>query len=61
MSVMVMKLPLLGKALNMLNTPIGFFVLILIPLVILLINELWVLFNVFKTTDKEENDEKGNT
>lgn len=60
MSVMVMKLPLLGKALNLLNTPVGFFVLIFIPLVILLINELWVLFNVLKKTDKEENDEEGN-
>lgn len=60
-SVMKTKLPFMGQVLKVINTPLGFLVLIILPLAILLVNEIVALINAFKTDKEEQNNEKNKT
>lgn len=53
LSVMKTKLLFVGQILKLINTPFGFLVFIILPLVILLVNEIAALVNAFKTQEEE--------
>lgn len=58
LSVMKCKVPLLGKLIGIINTPIGFLLLIVSPLLISLIKEIIELIQAFRSTKEEHvNDE----
>ncbi len=57
-SVMKAKLPFLGAVVRVINTPLGFIALIVIPLLISLVREIIELVQTFRSTKEElGNDE----
>ena len=57
-SVMKAKVPLLGTVVRVINTPIGFLVLIVAPLLISLSKEIIELIRAFRSTKEEQGNEE---
>ncbi len=57
MSVMLFKVPLLGTMLKVINTPVGFIFLIVIPLLLNLGREIHDLYKILRADYKEQGNE----
>jgi len=60
-SVMKAKVPLLGKLLTIINTPWGFLLLIIAPLMISLVKEIIELIQTFRPTKEEQGNEESDS
>ncbi len=60
MSVMLFKVPLLGLMLKVINTPLGFIFLIVVPLLLNLGREIFDLYKILKADYKEQGNEGKN-
>ncbi len=57
-AVMKCKIPLLGSLVKFINTPLGFVVLIVTPLLMSLVNEILELIRAFRSTKEEQGNEE---
>lgn len=57
-AVMKGKIPLLGALVSFINTPVGFVVLIVTPLLLSLVNEIIDLVRAFRSTKEEQGNEE---
>lgn len=57
-SRMTVKVPVLGKIFSIVNSRWGFFIIIILPLVCLLANEIYSLIKVIKSGKEEQNNDE---